>query len=103
MASASDIAEVRRNTNQPENVEPYTDDYVGGLIDEIDVAGASAAIWREKAAKYAELVTTKEGSATENFSDLHKQALTMAAEWDALTVVVVDTTSRPRVKKIVRS
>lgn len=82
MASASDIAVVRENTNEPTEAT-YTDDRLGELIDELGVAGASARIWRTKAAKFAALVDTSTAGTTEKFSDLHKTALAMETKFTA--------------------
>jgi hypothetical protein len=83
MADASDIAAVRSNTNEPED-DRYDDFLIGALVDASGVAGASAIIWRRKAALYADLVTTSEAGASRNLSDLNKQALAMAANWDGV-------------------
>lgn len=85
MADASDIAAVRENTNEPTE-DDYSDVTVGAFIDTLGVAGASAHIWRLKAAKWSELVTTTEGGTSHNFSDLSKNALKMADHWDVLAV-----------------
>lgn len=83
MASASDILEVRRNTNEPD-VAVYPDILIGEYIDSLGVAGASARIWRLKAAKYADLVDVTEAGATERFDQLHKKALAQADYWDLM-------------------
>ena len=104
MAVAGDIATVRLNINEPDGTT-FTDAYIGELIDGSDVAGASAQLWRQKAAIFADLVTTSEAGASHSFSDLQKHALEMAAEYDA--IVIEETTvvpmQRVRVRKIVRS
>lgn len=102
MASASDIAEVRRNTDEPTDAT-YTDTVIGGYIDSLGVAGAAAKIWREKAAQYATLVDVTEAGASHKFSDLNKNALAMAAYWEGLVVPDAAVSGRPKVKKIVRS
>lgn len=100
MASVSDIAEVRRNTNEP-TAATYTDAMIGSFVDSLGVAGASAKIWGEKAGVYAELADVTEAGASHKFSDLHRNALNMETYWSTLTVTA--TSSRPKVKKIVRS
>lgn len=103
--SASDIAAVRRATDEPTEQE-YSDLVVQSLIDELGVAGASAHIWREKAASYAGDVDVSEAGASHKFSDLHKNALAMAAHWqgvaDKETGAPVST-GRTRVRKIERT
>jgi hypothetical protein len=80
MASASDIAQVRRNTGEPTTTN-YTDQVISDYIDVVGVAGASARIWEEKAATWADLVNTTEAGASHAFSDLNKNATAQAKYW----------------------
>jgi hypothetical protein len=89
MASASDITAVRDNTNEP-NDDRFTDGIIGALVDAAGVAGATATIWRRKAAIYADLVTTAEAGASRNLSDLNKHALAMASNWDGVNTTEVN-------------
>lgn len=105
MASTSDIAIVRRNVNESTDAL-YKDDDIGDMIDADGIAGASAAIWREKAARFASLVSVSESGASHSYSDLHKNALAMAKAYD--TIETAEETPAPavnvvRVKRIVRS
>lgn len=80
MATAEEIAAFRLLINEPENVEPYTDAVLGVRIDSATSSEALAAqIWREKAATYAALVSVSESGSSRQLSDLHKNALEMAA------------------------
>lgn len=81
MATPADIARVRLNTNEPNNVDPYTDAYIGGLIDSSGVAGASAIIWEQKAASYSTKVDVTEAGASHKFSDLFDNAQKMIQYW----------------------
>lgn len=81
MASASDITIVRGNTNEPNNVAPFTDEYIGGLIDASGVAGASAIIWENKAASYSTSVDVTEAGASHKFSNLFDNAQKMITYW----------------------
>lgn len=83
MANASDIETVRRNVNEPTSAT-YSDTLLSSLVDSLGVAGASATVWREKAARYSELVDVSESGASHKYSDLHKNALTMAEKWSLL-------------------
>lgn len=83
MATTGDIAAVRDNTNEPED-DRFDDDTIGLLVDASGVAGATAVIWRRKAAVYADLVTTSEAGASRHLSDLNKHALSMATNWDSV-------------------
>lgn len=83
MASAQEIAEVRYNTNQPLDEEPFTDDVVGALIDAEGVNAASAIIWRRKAAAAADYVDVSEAGSSHKFGDLQDNYLDMAKLFDA--------------------
>lgn len=83
MATASDIDQVRENTSETSQ-DPFSDTDIGGFIDALGVNGASAAIWRKKAAIYQPLVNVSEAGATHQFGDLMKKALDMAALYDGL-------------------
>jgi hypothetical protein len=102
MASASDIETVRLNVDEPTN-DTYSDDEIGAIVDVNGVAGASAIIWEQKAARFASLVNTTEAGASHSFSDLSKNAREMASLYRAQTTVAVSTTSRTRVRKIERT
>lgn len=104
MASVSDIATVRRNVNEPTDTI-YSDSDIGVIVDADGVAGASATIWREKAAVYSGLVNVSESGASHSYSDLSRNALAMASAWDKqVPVVAVDSAAdRVHVKRIVRS
>lgn len=102
MASISDIAEVRLNVDEATE-DNWSDVVLGEYVDALGVAGATAKVWNQKAAKYATLVDTTEAGASHAFSDLHKNALAMAKAWQArVDVVVTAETGRPKIKKIVR-
>lgn len=79
MATATQIAVVRANVNEPTE-DQYTDEQIGEVIDAYDenLDAASAAIWRVKAGRYADLVDVQEGSSRRSLGDLHEQALGMA-------------------------
>jgi len=102
MASISDIESVRLNVDEPSN-DTYSDDDVGALVDANGVAGASAIIWEQKAARFASMVNTTEAGASHSFGDLNKNALAMASLFRSQTTAVVNTTSRTKVRKIERT
>lgn len=99
MATTSEIAEVRANTDEPRDSEEWPNDKIGSLIDAHGIDAASAIIWRRKAAEYAKLVNTSEAGASHSFGDLQAKALQMAAvfEQDASAA------GRVKVKTIERS
>lgn len=105
MASSGDIAEVRVNTNEPTDVVPYTDAVIGAYIDLLGVAGASAKIWRQKAATYVDEATQVSEAGASHRYESHKHALAMAAYWDGIAageVVVEEIIEGPIVNDIVR-
>ena len=95
MASASQIATVRANTNESTDANGYTDVVLGGLVDANggSVNLASAVVWRRKAAKYADLVNVSEAGASRQMSDLFKHAQEMAAFYEGLGNETLDPTS----------
>lgn len=103
MASAGDVARLRRLTNEPTDTV-YTNIVLGGYIDSsLTVELAAAEVWREKAARYAGLVDTTEGSSSRKMSQLRDAALKMAELYggtDALSSPLAD--DRPRSRAIVR-
>jgi hypothetical protein len=103
MATPEQVAEVRENTAEldPEN---WGDDAIGLLIDEQGVNGASATIWRKKAASYAGLVNVSEAGSSHSFSDLHKSALAMEAKFASMEDIggVVTDSGRVKIRTIQR-
>lgn len=103
MATVDEVASVRLNINEPTQ-SPFTDLFVAALIDDLgSIEAASASAWRAKAASYANLVNETEAGTSHAFSDLHKNALAMAAAFDSTNVSLNPTVlSGPRVRKIER-
>lgn len=92
MADAGQVAEVRSNTDEPKDSEDFTNTILEGLIDAHGVNGASAIVWRRKAAKYAELVNVSEAGSSHALGDLQKKALDMATLYEGLAQSEVGTT-----------
>lgn len=67
------------------------------------VQGAAAAIWRRKAASYAELTDVTEGASSRKLSTLYKQALEMANALDSQNDgTIPGANSGTKVRRIVR-
>lgn len=82
MATSDQVAQLRRMVGEP-TTDTYTDGALSAVWDAAGSAdGAAAVVWREKAASYAELVTTSESGSSRSMSDLHKNALAMASYYD---------------------
>lgn len=104
MASASDIAQVRRQVNEPNDDGGYTDVVLGEYVDANGVTGATVLIWEEKASKFSDLVDVTEAGSSHKFSDLSKIAGERATYYRAvLATEQAPTAGRVRVRKIVRS
>lgn len=84
MASADELGALRRATDTTTADPVYTDGLVSPLIDSLGVNGAAAVIWREKAAKYASMVSTTEAGSSRSMSDLFNHATEMAAMYERL-------------------
>ena len=82
MATAAEISTVRDNVNEP-NDATFSDEVIEALIDAGGTDSASAALWRKKAAAFAELVDVSEAGSSRKMSDLYKNALAMASHFDA--------------------
>jgi len=81
MATAEDIATLRRYVNEPTQT-PYTDAALGLRIDAASsLSFLAREIWLEKAASYAGLVDMQEGSSRRSLSQLRENALSMAASF----------------------
>lgn len=105
MATEAAIYSTRVNTNTVGEEETFSDESIGFLVDSLgSIEAASASIWRMKAASAAELVDVSEAGSTRKFSDLHKNALTMATLWDRKVPGFLDSTKkRSKVHLIVRT
>jgi hypothetical protein len=98
MATLTEIASLRKITN---GAEGYTDQQLSDLLD----GGATEQqlayrIWNELAASYATLVDVSESGSSRSLSELHKNALNIAAVYSpsAASEVAV----KPRTRKMVR-
>lgn len=77
MAALDDL---RRATNEPADDSEYTPEMLEAILvgAEGNIPAAAAIIWREKAAKFSQLVDMKEGETARKLSDLASNALAMA-------------------------
>lgn len=82
MATEDQIARLRRLTDLATDDEVYTDELLGGMIDDLGLDAAVTALWREKAASYAGMVDITESGSTRRLSQLHEQAMKMAGGID---------------------
>lgn len=84
--AAQDVLMLRRMTNEPADESDYADNDLQFMLDQTSNRHnrAAARVWREKAAKYADLVNTTEGTSSRQWSKAYEQALAMAKEFDRL-------------------
>jgi phage portal protein BeeE len=88
MATQDDVDALHRAANIPANDTEYPDTFLAILIDQQgSVSAAAAAVWRYKAAAMATMVDTTESGSSRKLSDLHKNALEMAAGFDRVDVI----------------
>lgn len=80
MATPDQIAQLRLLIDEPNNVEPYTDEVLGSIIDANDgsLNASAGQIWRGKAASVAHLVDISEGGSSRKMSDMYKNFLDIA-------------------------
>jgi len=84
MASVDELAALRRAADLLADDTTYTDTLIGTLIDSLGVNGAVAVVWREKAAKYASMVSMSEAGSSRNLSDMYDRAVEMQALYERL-------------------
>lgn len=84
MASTTDIATVRNNIAELEDVAPFTTAYISLLIDADGVSGATVAMWRVKVAHLSSAVDVTEAGASHKFSDRYKNALEQLKYWEGI-------------------
>ena len=70
MATPAEIAEVRVNTQELVDTAPYTDQFIGDLIDAHGVTEAEHKIWIAKRNTMANLVDISEGGSSRKNSQL---------------------------------
>lgn len=82
MATPNEIAELRGLIQEPNNVDPWTDEFLGGLIDRYGLEKSAKSVWKQKAAGYVEIVSISEGGSSRSNSDIHRNALAMVDAFD---------------------
>jgi hypothetical protein len=86
VATVDEIAAFRLLIAESADVMPYDDISLTTRLDAAESPQALAReIWLEKAAKFAQLVNVSESGSSRSLSDLHKNALAMAAGFGAAT------------------
>lgn len=103
MATVEQIAELRLMINQPANVDPWTDDVLGDMIDAAsdDLSVAAGKVWRAKAASVAHLVDISEGGSSRKMSDLYKNFIAIAEGYETGGTGAVVETRRPAMTRAI--
>lgn len=105
MATIDEIAELRLAVQEPINADPYTDDFLSGLIDAYGIDESTGRIWEAKAASVSKLVDIAEGGSTRKMSQIFTNYSALAARAFAKVdePAVDPTTIRPRSRKATRA
>lgn len=85
MATATEVATLRRMTALDPDDPVYTESLLGGMIDDLGIDAATKQIWREKAAAVAGLVDITESGSSRALSGLRKGYLEMASAGETET------------------
>lgn len=106
MATPEQIAELRLLIAEPDDAPPYTDAFLGALIDANGGEQNKSAftVWTQKAASAAELVDISEGGSSRKMGDVYEQALSMAKFFGDQTPggVTPEAPAYTRIKKLSR-
>lgn len=70
MATTQEITELRLEIREPANVAPYTDDFLGEMIDSYGVTESAHKIWINKRNSVSNLVDITEGGSSRKMSQL---------------------------------
>lgn len=85
MATAAEVNALRLLIAEPDDSNGWTDQKLSALLDAGATQNAIASeIWTSKAATFAGLVDVSESGSSRKLSDMHKQALAMAAHFGRL-------------------
>lgn len=103
MATPEQVAQLRLEIAEPDNVAPYADEFLSALIDEASsVNSAARVVWRGKAATAAHLVDISEGGSSRKMSDVYKNFLAMSGEYKDETPIEPVGTARPARTRAIR-
>lgn len=103
MATNLEIAELRAETQEPDNTEPYTDTFLGELIDAHGVTESAYRIWKAKRNSVASLVDISEGGSSRKMSQLFDNFDKIVKGYETADASIDDpSTYAPRTRKAER-
>lgn len=103
MATSLEIAELRAETQELTNAEPYTDTFLGELIDAYGIPESAYRIWKAKRNTVASLVDISEGGSSRKMSQLFDNYDKIVKGYEtAETSIDSPTTYAPRTRKAER-
>jgi hypothetical protein len=101
MATQQDIAIVRANTNEPNNVAPFTDDFISQLVDSFGTTEAEHKIWIAKRNQAADLVQISEGGSSRSQQQIFEHYSKIVAGYET-DETITGGRRAPRTREIVR-
>lgn len=102
MATPDEIALLRQKIQEPNNADPYTDDFLSTLIDTYGIDGAAGQVWEVKAASVAKLVDITEGGSSRKMSQVFTQYTELAKQYSSKDETDPTGYTAPRTRKITR-
>lgn len=82
MATPNQIAELRITIQEIANVAPYTDEFLGNLIDDFGMTEAAHKVWIAKRNMVASLVDISEGGSSRKNSQLFESYSKIVAGYE---------------------
>lgn len=70
MATPQQIVELRFEVKEPDNIEPYTDQFLSDMLDTYGASGSAQRVWIAKRNAVANLVDITEGGSSRKMSQL---------------------------------
>lgn len=102
MATELQLQEVRVNTQEPDNTEPFTDDFITALIDAHGQTEAEHRIWIAKRNAVSAIVDISEGGSSRKNSQLFEHYSKIVLGYETEEVVAAQGARSPMTRAITR-
>lgn len=102
MATPQQIAELRLEVKEADNVAPYTDEFLGGLFDAYGVTGAAQRVWVAKRNAVANLVDISEGGSSRKMSQLFDNYEKIVNSYQTTIETTAEAARRPMTRAATR-